>query len=556
MKRLTLARRSKHLSRYREIVNVLARHGYGFIADQAGLRGLLSRHSLEEGDRGAGVMTPPQRLIKALGELGPTFIKLGQLMSTRPDIVPRDYLVELEKLQDQVPAFPFEQVEELLQRELELDRDQVFQSIEPVPLASASIGQVHRARLKTGEDAVVKVQRPDVERIIETDVEVMFDVARLLEARTAWGKHYGLVGIMEEFAHSLLGELDYGREGRNADRMAQLFAGDQRVAIPRVFWEISTRRVLVMEYVDFIKISSVDRLREEKIDPRVVARNLVESVLMQVYEFGFFHTDPHPGNLGVLPEGRLLLMDFGQVGRIDEPTREKAVDLILAMVRYDAEGVMKSLLEIGIVRDRVDRASLRRDLVRLQDKYYGLPLVEIHVGEALKELVDLSFTYRVRIPSEFVLAIKCLMTTEGVLEQLDPKLSLLEMAEGFAKGVLRKRMEPARLKKTLSKTLLEMTGLAQSIPRRTENVLSLIEAGEVKLQLEHHNLRPLSRSVNTFTNRLSLSILIGSLVIGSSFIARSTDGFLRTIPIAEIGFIAAAAMSVWLILSIIRSGRY
>lgn len=556
MRELALVKRYRHIARYREIANVLARHGFGFIIDQAGLRGFLSRRSLEEGKEGAGYLTPPERLLRALGELGPTFIKLGQILSTRPDLIPREYLVQLEKLQDQVPPYPFEQVEELLKRELDGDWERIFDYIDPIALASASIGQVHQAALHSGESVVIKVQRPGVEQVVETDIEILFDVARLLESRTAWGRHYSLVGVVEEFAYSLSGELDYSREGRNADRMSALLADDPRVVIPKVYWEFSTRRVLVMEYVEAIKISSLDRLQEEKIDRQAVARNLVETILKQVYDFGFFHTDPHPGNLAVLPDGRLVFMDFGQVGRLDDHIREQAVSMILSMVRYDVDGVMRGLLEIGVVHQRVDRAALRRDLTRLQEKYYGLPLAEIHVGEALRELVDLSFTYRIRIPSEFALAIKCLITTEGVLEQLDPQISLLVLAENFARGVLRKRLEPSSIKRSLSRVLLETLGLAQSIPRRTENVLSLLEEGEIKIQLEHRNLRPVARSVNTFTNRLSLSILIGSLVVGSSFIARSSEGFLRTIPIAEIGFIAAAAMSVWLILSIIRSGRY
>ncbi|MDH7479851.1 MAG: AarF/ABC1/UbiB kinase family protein [Syntrophomonadaceae bacterium] len=555
MRQLTLVKRYKHIGRYREIVNVLARHGFGFIIDQAGLRGFLSRRSLEEG-RQAGYLTPPQRMLRALEELGPTFVKLGQILSTRPDLVPRDYLAQLEKLQDQVPPFPFEQVEELLRRELDGPWERVFARIEREPLASASIGQVHRAWVQSGESVVIKVQRPGVDQLVETDIEILFDVARLLEARTSWGKHYGLVAVMEEFAHSLAGELDYAREGRNADRLSALFAGDERVVIPRVYWEFSTRRLLTMEYVEAIKISSLDRLREEQIDLPTVARNLVESVLRQIYEFGFFHTDPHPGNLGVLPGGRLVYMDFGQVGRLDEAIREKAVNLILAMVRYDVDSVLRSLLDIGVVQHRVDRAALRRDLARLQEKYYGMPLAEIQVGEALRELVELSFVYNVRIPSEFAMAIKCLITTEGVLEQLDPQISMLELAENFARQVLRRRLEPSRIRRSLTRVLLETLGLAQSLPRRADNVLGMMEEGEIKLQLEHHNLRPLVRSVNTFTNRLALSILIGSLVIGSSFIARTADSFLRKIPIAEIVFVAAAAVSIWLILSIVRSGRY
>jgi ubiquinone biosynthesis protein len=554
---LPLVKRYRHLARYREIANVLSRHGFGYLFDQAGLRDLLHRKNMAEGVDRQGKLTAPQRLFSAINELGPTFIKMGQIISTRPDLIPWPYMEQLEKLQDMVPPFPFEQVEEICIQELNKNLAQVFVGFESQPIASASIAQVHRAQLLTGESVVIKVQRPGIQRIIETDMEILFDLARLLEARTVWGRHYGLVDIVEEFAESLRAELDFTSEGRNADRFYNLFAQDATVTIPKVYWEYSTRQLLVMEYIDGIKMSSTDQLRKAGYNLQLVGRNFVNAILKQIYIFGFFHSDPHPGNLSVLPGDNVVFMDFGQVGRIDESTRDKAVNLVLAMVRYDVDAVMRGLLDIGVVRRKVNRSALRRDLNRLQQKYYGLPMSQIDVGVALQELVDISYRYEIKIPAEFALAIKCLVTSEGVLQQLDPKISLLELAEPFAKKIVRQRLAPKELQRTLVRSVLELWDVAHRVPKQLENVLGLVEEGELKVQLEHQNLHRFSMRLNMIANRITLSILIGSLIVGSSLIVNRVPGsILSRLPIAEIGYLVAAAMGFWLVVSIVRSGRF
>ena len=554
---MPLLKRFRNLTRLREIANVLSRHGFGYLFDQAGLRDLLHRRSMAEGAERQGKLTTPQRMFLAINELGPTFIKIGQIISTRPDLVPWPYLEQLEKLQDMVPPFPAEQVEEIFRQEQQKPLAEVFVGFNPVPIASASIAQVHRAQLMTGESVVVKVQRPDIQRIIEMDLEILFDLARLLESRTVWGKHYGLVDVIEEFAQALRAELDFTSEGRNADRFYNLFADDPGIVIPKVYWEYSTRQFLVMEYIDGIKMSATEQLRLEGFDLQLIGRNFVNAILKQIYIFGFFHSDPHPGNLAVMPGATIVFMDFGQVGRVDEITRAKAVNLVLAMVRYDVDDVMRGLLDIGVVRRKVNRTALRRDLNRLQQKYYGLPVAEIEVGVALQELVDLSYRHEIKIPAEFALAIKCLVTSEGVLQQLDPKISLLELAEPFARRIVRQRMAPKEIQRSLTRTALEFWNVAHRVPKQVENVLGLVEEGELKVQLEHQNLHRFGTRLNMPGNRLALSILIGCLIIGSSLIVnRSPGSFLSRLPIAEIGYIVAAAMGFWLVVSIFRSGRF
>ncbi|NLK50854.1 MAG: AarF/ABC1/UbiB kinase family protein [Syntrophomonadaceae bacterium] len=553
---MPLVKRYRHLGRYREIANVLARHGFGYLIDQAGLRNLLHRRSIREGTEREERRTAPQRMFQALNELGPTFVKMGQILSTRPDLIPRDFMDQLVKLQDRVTPFSYTLVQEIFYEEQEKPLDELFSEFDPEPIASASMAQVHRARLHSGELVVVKVQRPDIQRTIEIDLEILFDLARMLEARTVWGKHYGLVDIVEEFSQTLRAELDFSLEGRNADRFHKLFADDPTVVIPQVYWDFSSRRILVIEYIEGTKLMPSE-LRKAGYNLERVAQHLVNAILKQIYYFGFFHADPHPGNLAVLPGERIVFMDFGQVGRIDQATREKAVNLVLAMVRYDVDGVLRGLLDIGVVHRKINRSALRRDLSRLQQKYYGLPLAEIPVGQALQELIDLSFRYEIRIPAEFALAIKCLITNEGVLQELDPTISLIELAEPLARGIIRQRLAPQAIRKTLTRTVQELWDFTHRVPRQVENVLGLLEEGEIKLQLEHQNLPRFFGRLNTIANRISLSILIASLIVGSSLIVKQVpESFLATLPIAEIGYLVAVAMGFWLVVSIVRSGRY
>jgi len=552
---MSLKRKYRHLARYREIANALAKQGFGYLLERFDLRDLLSwKQPRERLSERLGV---PRRIFLVLEELGPTFIKLGQILSTRPDLVPRPILEELEKLQDEVPSFGADIVEQVIKAELGKPVGELFIDFVAQPFASASIGQVHLARLPNGEQVVVKVQRPHIEQTVETDLDILFDLARVVQNRTEWGQLYRLVDIVEEFAQSLRAELDYTQEGRNTDRFWHGFQDDPNVYIPRIFWDYSSRRVLVLEYVEGIKISNQEQLRKSGFDLSRVAKNVVEAMFRQIYEFGFFHSDPHPGNLAVLSGERILFMDFGQVGRIDREMKEKTMDLVLGMVRYDSDAVVKSLLNIGVVSHKVNIAGLKKDVARLQEKYYGLPLSQIQLGAAMRELMDVSFTYRIRVPAEFTLLMKSLLTLEGLVKQLDPTVSLFDLAEPLAKKIMRNRYAPGKLRKILQENLLEISAIARSLPRRLDKLLTQIENGDLKLELEHRNLPRYFLRLNAVANRISMSILLASLIIGSSLLAqRSSTSILGGFPIAEIGYLIAALMGLWLVVSIFRSGRF
>lgn len=541
----------RHMRRYREIANVLARHGFGFLSDQLGLK-----RKKRKGKAYVRPNTAPERARMVLEELGPTYVKLGQLLSTRPDLVPPPFIKELEKLQDNVPPFPFSQVVEVL-REEGIEIDQTFSEFEEQPIASASIAQVHRAVLHSGELVAVKVQRPGVKDTITTDLEILFELARMAEKRTSWGRLYQVVAIVREFANAILAELDFVHEGRNADTFRTNFAKDKNVLIPKVYWSLTTSRVLVMEYLGGIKVSDLEELRKAGIDLEKVATRIVESFFSQVYEHGFFHADPHPGNIAVTRDCRIIYYDFGQVGTVDEILKERGMDLVLAMIRYDVGGVTRALLQLGIGTGHVDKQALRRDVAKLQKKYYGVPLASINLGEAMAELVQLSFKYRVRVPPELSLMVKMLMTCESLVSQLDPSLSIVEIAEPLGNKILRKRYTPERIRHKMRDLALEYALIVQELPREIHDVVEQLAEGDLKIRLEHTNLRDLASKADVASNRLSLAIVIGSLIIGTSLVIKGhPESFLAHIPLAEVGFVLAAVLGLFLVYSIMQRGRY
>jgi len=551
-----LTSRYKHILRYREIANVLTRHGFGFLLDQAGILSGFKVPWRKKDRRDQEKLSTAQRIRRVLEELGPTFIKLGQLMSTRPDLFPPDVIDELEHLQDRVQPVSFGEIKTIIEEELGAPVEELFAEVDPAPLATASIGQVHRGRLAAGEEVVLKVQRQGVDRLIETDLEIMFDIARLLEWRTSWGRFYKLGEMVEEFARAIRQEVDYTYEGRNADRFRENFAGVKDVVSPKVYWPFTTRRVLVLEYVEGIKITALDELRAAGYNLTTVAKKVANAVFKQILVDGFFHGDPHPGNIAVLAEESIFFMDFGMVGRLDEYLRDRFAAMLLNIVRRDIDGIVRVLLEIGKAHGKVSKQNLRRDISYLFVKYYDRPLKEIRVGEALRELLGMSYVYRIRIPSEVVLLTRTLILLEGAIEKLDPGLSIVDLAEPFGKKLLYEKMAPGRLAKKALAYGLDIAAIGRDLPRRADNLLHLVEAGEIGFKIELKNFVQFVNRLNIVSNRLSFSVIIAAIIIGSSLMAqRSESVLIRRYPVAEIGFVVAVLLGMWLLISIIRSGR-
>jgi ubiquinone biosynthesis protein len=427
--------RYKHLKRYREIVQVLARHGFGNLIDQLELVPYLSLpRRLFRSVTPGPPLTAPERMRLAIEELGPTFIKFGQIMSTRPDLIPPPYIAQLVRLQDTVPPAPWEAVREQLELELDGSLDELFASFDVEPMAAASLAQVHQATLPGGEEVVVKVQRPDIEETIEVDLEILFDLARLIQERTPLGRIYDFVEIGEDFAFNLRNEMDYRREGHNADRFRRNFADEPALYIPKVYWDYTTQRVLTLERISGIKIGDIAALDAAGVDRSQVAKSAARIIIKEVLEDGFFHADPHPGNFFVMDEAVIGAMDFGMVGHLDQRDRANLARLYIVSVQLDTEGIIEQLIRMGAASRDVDRPGLQRDIGRLLNRYHGLPLKEIRAREVVEEVRPVAFRHRLRLPSRLWLLGKTLAMMEGVGLQLDPDFDIFVVSQPYVKA--------------------------------------------------------------------------------------------------------------------------
>jgi ubiquinone biosynthesis protein len=479
------------------------------------------------------------------------------MVSTRPDLLPPVYINQLELLQDQVPPEDFNQIKSGLETELGQPLTKIFSEINPIPLATASIGQVHEGYLTTGEHVVIKVQRSGVRQTVETDLEILADIAGFIEDRTEWGRVYRIQQIVDEFARSLREELDYTVEAANCDRLRNNSAKNPEVHIPRVFWDYSTPRMLVMEYIEGIKISIVPALEEAGIDIANVARLVTGIFLKQLLIDGFFHADLHPGNIAVSRDGTIILMDFGMMGFLDDWTRERLSYLIIQMINRNNDGILRILTEIGSVPPRAEKRHLRSEIARLMDRYFKQSLNRIQIAKPLQELLELSFTHHLQVPREFTLVIRSLILLESMIERLNPRTSLLELATPFGQQILKERFKPRHLARSTYKYLEDLSFILSKIPEDIHQLLKTTETGELRILLEHQNLNAMMNRLNIIGNRLAFSLIIAAIIIGSSLMAleKPSKSVFGQFPMAEAGFIIAVLMGVWLLIAMIRSGK-
>ncbi len=415
--------------RAREVAFVLLRHGLGSLLDVLDLRGLV------HGTRHASPRTSepgPVHLRRALEELGPTFMKLGQVLSTRPDLVSPEYEVELARLQDAAPTVPAEQIVTAVETALGRPLREAFAWFDPVPIAAASIGQVHAATLPDGSDVIVKVRRPGVIDQVNIDLGLIDRLAGLAARRSAVAARYDPVGLAHEFGRTLLGELDYMREGHNAELVAAGFAGDERVHIPKIFWDYTRADVITEERVRGVKIDDLHALDASGIDRGIVARTFAEAYFSMVFARGFFHADPHPGNVFVESADRIGFVDFGMVGSVPRQATRGLGTIVVALVTTDAERMADGLLRLGIACEDVDRPSLERDLFRFLDQYAGTPLEQLHIGPLLTDLMGVVRAHHLRLPSDLALLLKTVTMCEGVAAQLDPAFELVPLLVPYA----------------------------------------------------------------------------------------------------------------------------
>ena len=555
-----IGRTYRHLNRYHRILRVLFKYGFNDLIDrlhidqylESGLQ-MINRKPREQVTH----LSRPERLRLVFEELGPTFIKLGQLLSTRPDLVPADFLDELAKLQDEVPPFSLAEIHTIFQEELGRSPDEIFHYFDSEPLAAASIGQVHRARLDGGSEVVVKVQRHGIENVIAVDLEILAHIAELMEQYLEEVQGHQPMAIVHEFARSLSREIDFSIELANIQRFSSQFADNPVIHVPLVYPELSTDRILVMEYVIGIKSSKVELLREQGYDLSLVAERGANLVMEQIFVHGFFHSDPHPGNVFVLPENVVCFIDFGQMGRLSLKDQEDFTDLVLNLIagneRESVSGVLKMTIQLG----EVDRESLGRDLGSLMDMYLYRPLDKLEAGKILHDLLDLVSRHKLSFKPNLYQMLKALSTVEGVGLMLDPKLELIRLARPFMRKIQLGRMRPRRIAQELSLTSSAYIHLLRELPEELYTILQQLRSGRMRLEFEHLGLDALGASLDRVSNRIAFAIVLAALIVGSSVIVLSDiPPHWHSIPvIGLIGFLVAGIMGFWLLLSILRHGR-
>jgi ubiquinone biosynthesis protein len=555
-----LSRTYRHINRYRQIITVLFRYGFGDIVNrlnvgqyvEIGMQ-MVSKKRRDHVDN----LTREERIRIALEELGPTFVKLGQILSTRPDLVPVSLIRELSKLQDEVPPFPVSQAREILERELSMTVGEVFERFDSVPYAAASIGQVHRARLKTGEEVIVKVQRPDIEHTIEVDLEILLHLATLVERHIEDWEIYRPTRIVEEFARVIEKEIDYTVEASYAERFARQFIGNDTIFIPRIFREFSTRRVLTMEYVTGIKASNVVRLDAEGYDRTIIAERGADLLLQQVFTHGFFHADPHPGNVFILPGNIICYLDFGMMGSVDRKSREDIADMVYALVERDESGVVDSLLRIVDFEEEPDRRTLEADMANFMELYLYKSLKDIRIQTVLQQLLELITRYRLILPFDRFLMMKALSTMEGLGLMLDPDFDMTEKAAPFIRRLKLGRLSPKRIIGEFLATSGELLQLLRIIPGELRDILKQVKQGKVRIGFEHRGLERLIFEVDRSSNRIAFALVVSSLIVGSSLVITTQVGpLLFGFPVLGLlGFSMAGILGLWLLIAIIRSGR-
>ncbi|ERM93147.1 2-polyprenylphenol 6-hydroxylase [Caldanaerobacter subterraneus] len=556
----------QHLRRYREIIFVFIKYGFGAIIDNIGiLKHINVRRKIlkQTNDENIAKLSRGERLRLALEELGPTFIKMGQILSTRSDILPKDIIKELEKLQDKAPAFSFDEVKSVIQNEFGESLEEAYAEFEPTPLAAASIAQVHKALLWSRKTVVVKVQRPGIEKIIDQDMRILEDIAKFVDNHTRYGKIYNFTKMVEDFRKRLEEELDFRIEGENAEKFKKNFLKDKKVKIPSIIWTHTTRRVLTMEYIGGIPLNDFNAIDEAGLDRGAIARNLAKSVLNQILRDGFFHGDPHPGNIMVLQNGTIAFLDFGMVGSLSPERKRQFSKMLLGIVYKNSRMIIESIIDLNAVTLNVNMKKLEKDINNLRDRYVEIPLEKLKVGEVLNGIFDLVFSYNIVIPNEFNMLAKSLITLEGIVEKLDPKISVLEVAKPIAKQLIPRMFSTQHMKEEIINATMDYSRLIKELPSFLLNFLRKTEEENYAVELKIRDLENLEKRVDKVFNRLStsiillaLSIVIAGILIGSGMSANAgAEMYKLNGIILKIGLAIAFVIVLGLAISIFRSGR-
>ncbi len=532
-------------ARQREIAEVVLRNGWGYM-----------RRLLTGGKPDEPRLPPPRILRNVLIELGPAFVKLGQILSTRPDLLPPEYIAELSSLQDEVPPVAWGEIEIVIRSSLPQPLETVFAEIAPVPVAAGSIAQIHRARLagENGREVALKVQRPGIEAIVQQDVRLLQTLAELV-SRTDFGQAYDLVSLAEEFATALQAELNFTEEATYTDQLRTTLQNtdlidSKQLVVPEILWEWTSKRLLVMEWMVGEPILAHDRGPEGS----EIATMLVRAFFQQIYIDGFFHADPHPGNIFSLSDGRVALLDCGMVGRLDPRTQQLLTQQLLAIVNLDARRCSQIILELGEPMERLNLSRLEHDYARLLRRFYNRSLAQINFAQLFYEVLRATRRNGVRVPGNMGLYVKTLANLEGVARSLDPEFNLMGELRPLMAELFRRQLVGERPVQELMLTALDLKALSLGSPRQIEILLERLASENLQWNVALRGLEPLRRSLDDSANRLSFSVLVGSLILGAAIIS-SNEQRVELFWVSSVLFTAASLLGLWLIVSILRSGK-
>lgn len=566
----TLPRTVRTFARLRVIAQVFSRHGFGHFVDRLQLGRYvpsvdwLRRDKPVEEPAVDPLVSIGGRIVKVCEELGPTFIKLGQIASTRPDIFPPQILAALEKLQDDVKPFPSAQARRIFCDDTGVEIDKAFKSFIDTPFASGSIAQVHRAETHDGEQVVVKIKRPGIDDIIQLDMYVLEWMAERAEALFPELQPFHPKLIVDEFAQTIRRELDFVNEASTTSRFYEAFKDDPNIKTPKVHWELTGTASLTLEFMDGMHLR--EALEESKggngsptkgVDRAQLAHNLSECFLKQFFELGFFHADPHPGNMLIRPPAGVVLFDFGMIGRIDDELVGRLVISIIAIVKKEIEVLIDVLADLGAIGRNTDRLVLASDMRQMLEKYYGLPLHRLDLVTIFRELIETVRRNDVTLPRDFVALFKSLATVSGVVLQIDPNLNLLELLQPKLSKLLRDRFSPQRLLRMAGMSTWHLFSILRDAPRFIRDTMRGMGRGQFQINIKHENLDHLASELDRSSNRIAFAMLVASTIIGSTMLL-SIDAPIFGMPIRYLGFVGYAitfVMAGGLLIAILRSGK-
>jgi ubiquinone biosynthesis protein len=547
----------KDIGRLRSISQIMVRYGFADLLQRSGVAAQLNKagESLNWQESGANEqLSAPQRVRLAIQELGPTFIKLGQILATRVDLFDPEWISEFERLQDQVDPLDFTLLRPQLEEDLGASPESLFAWFDTMPLATASIGQVHRARLEDGREVILKIRRPNIRPQIEADLRLLERLAQLAESRIAWLARFRPTELVGQFSRSLRQELDLAAECRNAERIAENFSGDPHFRVPAVYWEWTSERLNVQEFVAGIPARNIPAIQEAGLDSCLIASRGTQAILKMILEDGFFHADPHAGNLFVMPGNNFVMIDWGMIGRLSEARRQQVIKLFLGLVERNASRTTSVLIEWA-GETPVDEVALGEEVEAFIDRYHGVPLKQLNLIGLLGDVTRILRSHQLALPSDLALVIKAITTLEGLGRQLNPDFQIVEEAEPVLRCLFMNQFGPQALMRRGLTLLTDNAEILSSLPRELHGLAQTARRGQLRVDMQVRQLEPLSRNLSSAANRLTLGLITSAFIVGAALLGASQPQTAQQIWLGKLALGGAGLSSLWLVLALWNSRK-